>query len=175
MIIGIDPGLKGGICLAQAAADWETYAMPVTGGEIDLVTLKKILSPPKYPPVTGLVVIEKVHSMPKQGVVSTFKFGDGYGQLKGLCVGLNLPFILITPQAWKRVVLAGYNWKGAKGTSIIYVKQKYPYINLKLTEQSRRDSHGLADAVCLAEYGVNLFSLSQAMDKEYKVKEKRKE
>ena len=52
MIIGIDPGLKGGICLAQAGADWETFPMPVVGGGIDLVALRKILSPPEYPPTT---------------------------------------------------------------------------------------------------------------------------
>ena len=91
--------------------------------------------------------------MPKQGVASSFKFGDGFGSLKGLCVGLGLPFILVTPQRWKKMILAGYDWKGNKDMSIVWVKQRYPHISLRPTERSRVDSHGLADAVCLAEYG----------------------
>jgi len=156
MVIGIDPGLKGGICLAWGnmvdGLDWETFPMPVAGGGIDLVELKNILSRTKKFD-TALVVIEKVHSMPKQGVVSSFKFGDGFGSLKTACVFLDLPFILVTPQRWKKVVLAGYDWKGNKDASIVWVKQRYPNLSLRPTERSRVDSHGLADAVCLAEYG----------------------
>ena len=152
MLIGIDPGLKGGICLAWETLDWVTYPMPVMGGGLDLVELKTILTPPGMERAK-LVVIEKVHSMPKQGVASSFKFGDGFGSLKGLCVGLGLPFILVTPQKWKKTILAGYDWKGNKDTSIVWVKQRYPGLSLRPTERSRVDSHGLADAVCLAEYG----------------------
>ncbi len=155
MVIGIDPGLKGGICIATPDIDfWSTYAMPVTGGGIDLRELKLILTVPLNRPPADLVVIEKVHSMPKQGVSSSFKFGDGFGSLKGLCVGLGLPFILVTPQKWKKTVLAGYDWKGNKDISIVWVKQRYPDISLRPTERSRVDSHGLADAVCLAQYGI---------------------
>ena len=153
MVIGIDPGLKGGICLAWKFAVWDIFPMPVTGGGLDLVQLKKILTRPKIDS-PALVVIEKVHSMPKQGVVSSFKFGDGFGSLKTACVFLDLPFILVTPQQWKKTVLAGYDWKGNKDTSIVWVKQRYPGISLRPTERSRVDSHGLADAVCLAQYGI---------------------
>ena len=154
MVIGIDPGLKGGICLAFETRDWETFPMPVAGGGIDLVELRKILSTTAIRVPARLVVIEKVHSMPKQGVVSSFKFGDGFGSLKTACVFLDLPFILVTPQKWKKTVLAGYDWKGNKDTSIVWVKQRYPNISLRPTERSRVESHGLADAVCLAQYGI---------------------
>lgn len=158
MVIGIDPGLKGGICLAWEHRNWEAMPMPVVGGGIDLVQLKLIMNQQIHHvldrlPAT-LVVIEKVHSMPKQGVVSSFKFGDGFGSLKTACVFLDLPFILVTPQRWKKVVLAGYNWKGNKDASIVWVKQRYPAVSLRPTERSRVDSHGLADAVCLAQYGI---------------------
>lgn len=164
MVIGIDPGLKGGICLAWRLQEWDVFPMPIVGGGLDLVQLKEILKLPRMEPAK-LVVIERVHNMPKEGGSSSFKFGDGFGSLKGLCVGMGLPFILVTPQAWKRDVLAGYDWKGNKGISIVYVKQEYPYLNLRPTERSRVDSHGLADAVCLAKYGCNLLQISEAMGK----------
>lgn len=152
MIIGIDPGLKGGICLGSQYTGWRIYPMPVTGNGLDLVRLKLILTQ-RNNELVELVVIEKVHSMPKQGVVSSFKFGDGFGSLKSMCVCLGLPFILVTPQRWKKTVLAGYDWKGNKDMSIVWVKQRHPSLSLRPTERSRVDSHGLADAVCLAEYG----------------------
>lgn len=155
MLIGIDPGLMGGFCLRFPNDDHEVYAMPVLNKNLDLRQLTKWLRMDTWITNTDvMVVIEKVHSMPKQGVASSFKFGDGYGQIKGLCAGLGYPFILVTPQQWKKTILNGYDWKGNKDSSIAYVKQRYPDINLKPTERSRKDSHGLADAVCLAEYGL---------------------
>lgn len=165
VIIGIDPGLKGGICRASVTSDyWFTYAMPVAGGGIDLFELREILTVPLSNPPAKLVVIEKVHNMPKDGGSSSFKFGDGFGSLKGICVGLGLPFILVTPQQWKKTVLVGYDWKGNKGTSIVYVRQRYPHLSLKPTEGCRKDSHGLADAVCLAEYGVRMMGDGSVSD-----------
>ena len=155
MVIGIDPGLKGGICIAWPVGKWNVFPMPVMGSGLDLNQIKSIITP-KGVKSAKLVVIEKVHNMPREGGSSSFKFGDGFGSLRGLCVGIGLPFILVTPQAWKRDVLLGYDWKGNKETSIVYVKQKYPYLDLRPTERCRKDSHGLADAVCLAEYGVRV-------------------
>jgi len=169
MVIGIDPGLKGGICIAWPVGKWNVFPMPITGSGLDLNQIKSIITP-KGVKSAKLVVIEKVHNMPREGGSSSFKFGDGFGSLKGLCVGVGLPFVLVMPQAWKRVILAGYDWKGNKDASIVYIKQKYPRLSLRPTGRCRKDSHGLADAACLAEYGVNLLSLSQAMDKKYGVR-----
>ncbi len=156
MIIGIDPGLTGGICLRFPTEHCEVFPMPVIPKVgIDLQELNKLLRIDTWADSDNiLVVIEKVHAMPKQGVVSMFKFGMGYGQLQGLCVGLGYPYILVTPQQWKKTILAGYDWKGNKDSSVAYVKQRYPDVNLRPTDRCRKDSHGLADAVCLAQYGA---------------------
>lgn len=50
-----------------------------------------------------VVVLEKVHSMPKQGVASSFKFGKNYGIVIGVVGGLRHPLVKMTPQEWKRV------------------------------------------------------------------------
>ncbi len=48
------------------------------------------------------VVIEKVHSMPKQGVASTFKFGVNFGALQALAEVYSDDWYLVTPQKWKK-------------------------------------------------------------------------
>ena len=45
------------------------------------------------------VVVENVHSMPKQGVSSSFKFGMGCGIIHGVAGALRLPLTLVTPNA----------------------------------------------------------------------------
>jgi len=47
------------------------------------------------------VVIENVHSMPRQGMSSTFRFGMGVGIIHGVTSALRLPVTLVAPVKWK--------------------------------------------------------------------------
>ena len=54
-------------------------------------------------PVGGpaaVAFLEVVHSMPKQGVVSTFKFGQSYGNLEAFLTAAEIPFERVTPSVW---------------------------------------------------------------------------
>lgn len=147
-IVGIDPGQSGGIALlngTQAEGD----VMPVIGKEIDGHEVARVLTAAR----PDLVVIEKVSAMPKQGVTSTFNFGAGYGRLLGVCDALGIPYRLVTPQTWKKRVLAGT--AKDKDAAVAFVKRGFPMV--ELTPGKKRVPHdGIADAVCLAEYGRQL-------------------
>jgi hypothetical protein len=93
-----------------------------------------------------IVFIEKVHSMPKQGVASSFNFGMGFGLWQGVVVGLNLPMEMVTPQRWQKEMLAGM--QGGKEASIIRAQELFPDAELHLKKH-----HGRADALLIAEYG----------------------
>ena len=157
-ILGIDIGLNGGMaCLdiSSNAVDWtesRIMPMPIIGGKkrhLDLHFIKGWILE-KQP---ELVIIEKVSAMPKQGVSSMFRFGEQFGAIQGICVGLGLPYILVTPQAWKKKVLGGYD-KGDKAVATLYVQRKYPNVNLLATSRSRKPHEGMVDAICIAEYGI---------------------
>tara|TARA_B100000700_G_scaffold189815_1_gene209193 strand:- start:54660 stop:55127 length:468 start_codon:yes stop_codon:yes gene_type:complete len=155
MIVGIDPGQTGGIAHLASEGHAGAIPMPLTGKEIDghaiAATLRE-LSP-------QVVIIEKVHAMPKQGVSSTFKFGMGFGLVIGVCEALGIPYRLVTPQAWKKAVLAGTTKD--KDAAISFVRRAYPSIDL--TPGRKRVPHdGMADAACLAEYGRQLMSKGAA-------------
>lgn len=146
-VIGIDPGKKGGV--AYTAIDGiQAVPMPLIGKDID----GRILAQALNDIIPDLVVIEKVHAMPKQGVTSMFNFGKGYGQLIGICEALFLPYILVTPQAWKKKVLAGTSKD--KHAAIQYCQQRYPSVSL-IPPRGRVPHDGMADAVCLVEYGMS--------------------
>ena len=156
IVIGVDPGKKGGLCfMRRGEGILDALRMQMHGRDISYDALigfiRKVeceLQKPRCEDM--LVVIEKVHSMPAQGSKSTFTFGEGYGRLKGVCEALRVPFQLVTPQAWKKEVLQGTD--KSKEAAIEWVKMRYPAVDL--ARGGRVDSDGIADAVCIAEYGI---------------------
>ena len=150
-VIGIDVGFKGAIAFIDNGSI-DLLPMPINKGNkiyLDLRALTEYLD--EYIP--ELVIIEKVSAMPKQGVTSVFRFGEQFGMIQGICSGLGLSYLLVRPQEWKKRILEGYP-KGDKSASIRYVQQKYPDVSLLPTPRSRKPSDGMADAICIAEWGL---------------------
>lgn len=153
VIVGIDPGLSGGVAIWDGCI-MRAYPMPTRAlkkgkRDVDVLQIQGdgLLVHPK------LVVVEKVGAMPGQGVVSMFTFGKGYGKILGM-VETNLwPLEEPTPQKWKAVVLAGTD--RSKEAAVAYVKKRFPGVNL-LVGKSTKPHIGMADAVCLCEYGRRL-------------------
>jgi hypothetical protein len=89
------------------------------------------------------VWIEKVGAMPKQGVSSTFKFGRGYGFLRGCITALALPWNEVAPGVWQRKLgcLSG----GDKNVTKSRAQQLYPHLRI---------THATADALLIASYGA---------------------
>lgn len=148
-VVGIDPGQKGGIaCLSGQHS--EAVPMPLVGKELDTASIVRIL---RDRPV-DLVVIEKVGTMPKQGIVSAFTFGYGVGVIECAVQVLEIPLRRVTPQAWKKLVLAGT--AKDKDAALAHVRRAYPEVDL-MPGRTRTPQDGVADAVCIAEYGRRVF------------------
>ena len=150
MYLGIDPGFSGALAVLSDKLDVIHYQdMPIievgNKRELNEPELRNILS--KYSPhYTSLTVgIEKSQTMPNQGVVSSGRYMASYGFLRGLSVGMGLPYILIRPPSWKKVMLA--DMPKEKGSSIQKVGQLYPGIKL-----TRKKDHGISDAILIARY-----------------------
>ena len=150
MYLGIDPGFSGALAVLSEKLDVIHYQdMPVievgNKRELDEPGLRDVFA--KYSPhYTKLTVgIEKSQTMPNQGIVSSGRYMASYGFLRGLCVGMGLPYILIRPPSWKKVMLA--DMPKEKGSSIQKVGQLYPGIKL-----TRKKDHGISDAILIARY-----------------------
>jgi crossover junction endodeoxyribonuclease RuvC len=147
IVLGIDPGLNGAYAVLGKTVVAEP--MPTTPGEIDIYQLSSII----FEHEPDLVMIEWAQSMPKQGVASTFKYGKGFGMILGMLETLHISHQLVRPRAWKADVLAGT--KKDKVAAISYVRRKYPGVDL-LPGKRRKPHDGMADAVCIAEYGLRV-------------------
>jgi hypothetical protein len=95
-ILGIDPGQNGGIAVIVDGELTECVAMPQTEHDINEFFEKH--------KDAKVAFLEQVHSMPKQGVASTFTFGKGYGFLRGLLVANKVVFLDVTPNEWQKML-----------------------------------------------------------------------
>ena len=139
--VGIDPGKKGGIGYISPDG---TFAAPYSGE--DLRNVCYMISASKSP---AICFVEKVHSMPKQGLASTFSFGVGYGYILGVLESFKIPYQEISPQMWKRE----YSLVNSdKSESIRMCKKLFPSVSLLPSERCRKDSDGMAEALLIAEY-----------------------
>ena len=167
VIIGIDPGAKGAVAV-YLHGEWQVFDCPTVE-----VSKKKTRKNPKpgqtkgYISVTAKcdpagmslllrehnyegvqVFMEKVGAMPKQGVTSTFGFGEGYGMWKGILATLEMPWTEVTPQRWKKAMLDGMTKD--KGNSLARAKQLFPYL---APELKLKKNDGRAEAALIGEYG----------------------
>jgi crossover junction endodeoxyribonuclease RuvC len=113
-----------------------TKAVPVTDHD-----LFEMLS--EHDP--AFAVLEKVHAMPRQGVSSSFKFGDSFGTCRTLLSCARVPYELVTPQRWQKSM--GCRTGGDKRISRDAAQRLHPRI---------RVTHWNADALLLAEYARRL-------------------
>jgi crossover junction endodeoxyribonuclease RuvC len=153
-LIALDPGLSGAIAILTNNTI-TAQPLPIAGKSLDLAALTQIIRDA----APSLAVIEKVHSMPGQGVSSTFKFGQGYGALLGITAALGIPTELVTPQRWKGTVLAGT--AKDKDAAIAHCRRIFPD-NQLIMPGCRKPHDGLADALCLLQFGLREFTRTEA-------------
>jgi crossover junction endodeoxyribonuclease RuvC len=140
-ILGIDPGITGGIAFLFAnrvvAED-----IPTAGGEVDVDTLVRRVREMQ----PALAIIERANAMPKQGVASTFKYGVAYGALRTTVALCNIPYRLVTPSKWK----AHFHLDADKEKSRALAIQLWPGCGYF----SRVKDHGRSEAALIARYGA---------------------
>ena len=141
-IIGIDPGQSGGIAWTHEDG-MRVEKMPDTiQGVWELVSHIVDNTAQIYRHTEFKAYLEQVHSMPGQGVSSSFKFGNGFGHLEMALTAAGIPFERVTPQRWQKAMVC--MTKGDKNVSKRRAQELFP--SLKIT-------HAIADALLIAEYG----------------------
>ena len=144
MILGIDPGLDGGLAILSGSHIELLETIPTekkTGfikRQVDAQKLSNILR--VYPDI--ICYLEGVASRPGQGVASVFSFGDTYGAIRGVLGALNIPVYTVTPSKWKKALSVSN-----KEDSLKAIKDLYPLLRM------RKKDHNLAEAILIALYG----------------------
>ena len=143
--IGIDPGQKGGIAVINernALLDVFPYS------NTKLFDIAKFMSNVDED-VGVMCFIEDVHSMPKQGVASTFAFGKGFGYILGVVESSGIPYQLVSPNKWKK----HFGLNSDKNKSVEMAKRFFPAQTFLPTSRCTKPSDGMAEACLIALYG----------------------
>ncbi len=155
LIIGIDPGKSGGLAVLDGMKVSTLVNTPTSKEGIrgyDIEQMVALLS--NYEPHKVTVFMEKVGGAPiggnRKGAQGMFSFGLGVGVWMGIIETLGFNLVLVTPQAWKKVMFrkTGYD----KKASVIMAKELFPNADLK-PGRKRVDDHNLAEALLIAFYG----------------------
>jgi hypothetical protein len=141
-ICGVDPGCSGAIAFffPEHPEVISVRDVPLAGGKIDAAALAAIIEQMK----PDVAIVEQVGPMPKQGVSSTFNFGEAYGTLKGVIGARQLPLHLVTPGRWKKHFRLSSDKEQARALAI----RMWPS-----SEHFRlKKSHGRAEAALIARF-----------------------
>ena len=159
IIIGIDPGVSGAICILTDGKITEIYEMPtmidgkknkkqVNGAEVTNIINKELVNEKDIN-----VVIEHVSAMPGQGVTSMFNFGQSFGVLKGVCSAMQISMYFVRPAKWKKYFNLINSEKDASRTKAIQI---FPYVSEKL---SKKKDGNKADAILIASFFYETYQL----------------
>ncbi len=152
-ILGIDPGLKGALAMWDGQQHLDLLDMPIgksTGRG------NEVLWPALNDYWDGLfiwadhVFLERVHSMPREGVSSAFKFGTVFGGLRAMAAAKRLPLTLVTPNQWMKEIGVG---KGSKEASIIRATELFPKYAKSFRGPKGGKKDGVAEASLISLYG----------------------
>ena len=151
-IIGIDPGLSGGIAVLDDLKIYDIFDMPIMSeckknkNQLNSAQLVNIIKKHVLKNDDTFVIVEQVSAMPGQGVTSMFNFGQTFGSIKGICAALGLPIFYVRPAKWKKHFELINSSKDASRTKVI---EMYPSISSKLTKKKDVNK---ADAILIARY-----------------------
>ena len=143
MYLGIDPGFSGAWGIVTYHGKYQSCGDMLNNG-------KHILSRDVHAEIVMAIdrqdmygVIESVHSMPAQGVASSFKFGVAFGMAIAIMERINCPWMLVTPQEWKKDM----GLTSDKTQSLEMARRLWPNAPL-----ARQMDNGRAEALLMAEW-----------------------
>ena len=153
-IIGVDPGLTGGIALVtldeQLIQVWEMPSLyegkrnSISGPLLRPLIHELVVGSPVRP----IAYIEKVGAMPGQGVTSMFNFGRGVGLIEGVLTAYGCSIRSAPPNRWKaQMGLTGLNKEGSRSKVIEMFPDQAKRFEFKKDE-------GKAEAVLIAVWGA---------------------
>jgi len=162
--IGIDPGSKGYISVLNENGECLSE-LPIEDSTDQEIS--HFLQYWKGHSERCVAVMEKVHSMPGQGVSTTFAFGKNVGFVLGLMVAHEIPYTLVPPQKWQKCIWITDDYvytvrKDSKGeekrqispkpTSINAATRLFPSVDLRKSSRSKNPHDGKCDSLLIALY-----------------------
>lgn len=154
IVVGIDNGLDGGLVALDGLRVIGRLTMPtidLPSGKRDYDIPTIVMALESWMP--GRVFLERAQAMPGQGVTSMFSIGKGFGIQLGILSALKIPFSVVQPKAWQKMMFSELPKMDTKEASRIVCLRRWPDVDWRASPRCRIAHDGLTDAACIAEYG----------------------
>lgn len=162
---GIDPGSKG-FLVVQYEGKFEFFSID----DMDLQQLTDTFAYIKNKYESIVCVMEQIHAIFGSSAKATFSFGEIFGKLQALLVANKIPYVLVQPKEWQKVM-----WTNAdmvvsykqvkvkdkvvskkvvdtKATSINAAKRLFPTMDFRKSERAKNIDDNKVDATLMSEY-----------------------
>lgn len=151
--LGFDPGKKGFMCIYDTGYKGHRYYPLFDGNRLNREMLEVLEKLSKT--YTMMAVVEQVHSMPHQGVASTFSFGTNYGMLIGMLETLGIPYCTVTPGKWQKFICEAVD-KASNPKQMHYnaACRLFPNIDFRRSERCKTWDDNKVDSTLICEYGI---------------------
>jgi len=156
-ILGIDPGLAGGLALLCPHDGIILEPMFIDDeGKLDVVKLALWIG--GHASEIRVCYLEKVNGAPiggrQKGSFGAFNFGMGFGILRGILAACGVRTVLVRPQEWQKVMHKGLDPKqDSKLRSYEAFEKIFPDIDAYKTDRSKKPHEGMVEALLIAEFG----------------------
>ena len=137
-VLGVDPG--------SISAAWALLSdgcavcgdVPVVNKMVDGRTFHRLVQAQ----APDFAVVERVSAMPKQGVSSSFRFGQGLGLIQGVIYASGVALVEVAPGTWKRHFKLGADKEAARALAL----KRFPHVD----NLDRKRDAGRAEALLIA-------------------------
>lgn len=163
-IVAIDPGSKGFLALLKQDGSREYFSIV----EHDMLDIGRWLAKVRKEEVELVAVMEEVHAIFGSSAAGTFSFGEIFGLLKGLLIGMEIPYHLVPPKKWQEEIWINDDkvWTTStckqtgkqtkrvdtKATSFNAAKRLFPSEDLRRSPACKKLDDNKCDALLLSEY-----------------------
>lgn len=155
-ILGIDPGLTGGLALLSKSEGIWLEPMPRHEFHgVDAVEIHRLLSTAGEK--IEAAYVEDIFAMPKAGAHSMMRFGKAYGIVVGVLGALDIPVRRARSQNWQKLLYQGCpsDIKGKERSSWAFGRV-FPGVDANAVG-SKNLHMGMVEAALIAEYGRREF------------------
>lgn len=145
IVMGVDPGLSGGGCVLSGGVSGNGKIVDLHKFTTEVEFIEWVA---RWSGEVSAIYLELVHSMPQQGVKSTFTFGSNFGFERGVLKSLgDCQFNLVSPQKWQSPLHLpkGVTKTQHKNDLKDKAKEFWP---------AQKWTHALADGALIARHGL---------------------
>jgi len=157
VFVGIDPGKNGALSIIDENNKIILKTvMPIVGGDFDKKLMLRLFLDISEQYDIIVCTIEKVQAMPITAKKACISIGYGFGLLEMCLIASEIPYQVVSPREWQKLIFKGIRSKDTKIASLTFCERMFPKADFRKSEKCKKFHDGITDSLCIAVHGRRL-------------------